>query len=105
MAATVWVYPERKFEKLGAVRWQASWEQVKKSSEGKEEIDPDLDIEYLFANFASRKPAIKHAEKLIAKGVTAYGAVNVTRQIVDWFVEEDRIAEWVNTSESEEISS
>lgn len=105
MSATVWVYPDRTFERLGAVRYQASWEQVKKSAEGQSEIDPDRDIEYLFANYKTKEAALKMAKAVIDKGITAFGAVTVTRQIVDWYVEEDKIAEWVNTSDSEEVSS
>jgi hypothetical protein len=32
MATAVWVYPEKNYEKLGTERWQASWEQIKKSA-------------------------------------------------------------------------
>jgi hypothetical protein len=103
--ATVWVYPERTFEKLGAVRWQASWEQVKKSAEDNEEIDPDCDIDYLVANYQTKEAAMKRAQKIIAAGITAFGAVTVTKQVVDWYVEEDKIAEWADTLENEEVSS
>lgn len=105
----VWVYPEKNYEVLGAERWQVSWEQVKKMAEPKldrnEDIDPDMDIEYLHVNYKKKEPAIARAHKIIASGVTAYGVVSVTRQVVDWYVEEDSIAEWVNTSDTEEVTS
>ena len=103
MSTAVWTYPERKFEKLGAVRWQATWEEVKKSAQSKEDIDPDLDIDYRCANFATKEKALAYARKIVDSYRTAYGQVTVTRQVVDWYVEEDRIAEWVNTSEEEHV--
>jgi len=108
MAATVWVYPDKKYEKLGAERWQASWEQIKKSAEWKlgtdDDWDHDADIESLFANFRgkdAKEKAMKYARELVDGRKTAYGSVTVTRQVVDWFVEEDRVAEWINTSDEE----
>lgn len=105
MSASVWVYPERKFEQLGAVRYKVSWEEVKPEAVGKDDIDPDRDICYLVLDYRNKAKAIARAKKIIAAGITAFGAVTVTKQIVDWFVEEDRIAEWADTSESEEVSS
>jgi hypothetical protein len=108
MPETVWVYPERTFEKLGAVRYHVSWEQVKKSAEARLErdndFDPDSDIDYLFVNCPTQDAAMQRAREIVKSGVTAFGAVTITRQIVDWYVEEDRIAEWVDSSEREEVS-
>lgn len=99
----VWVYPEKKFEELGAERYQLSWEEVKPSAQGKEDIDPDSDISYCFQNFKTKEPAIKAGRKLVDGYKTAYGSASVVRQVVGWFVEEDRIAEWQNTSDEEVI--
>lgn len=101
MASTVWVYPERTFEKLGAVRYQVSWEEVKPSAKGKEDIDPDSDIAYCFENFTQKAPAIKFAREVVDSLRTAYGGASVVKQVVDWFVEEDRVAEWTDTLEKE----
>lgn len=109
MSASVWVYPEKKYEQLGAVRYEVSWEEVKKEAQHKldanEDIDPDIDIAYLYKPFKDKEKAGAFAKKVVASGVTAYGAATVIKQIVDWYVEEDRIAEWADTSEQEEFSS
>ncbi|SRR5579871_948269 len=70
------------------------------------EIDPDSDIEYLYANFSgadAKEKALGYARKKVNAVKTAYGAATVTRQVVGWHVEEDRIAEWQNTAEEEHI--
>lgn len=105
MSASVWVYPEKKYEQLGAVRWEVSWEEVRPSAVGKEDIDPDRDLVYRYAAYKAKEAAMKKAKSLIDDFKTAFGAVTVTRQVVDWFVEEDRIAEWTDTSDSEEVTS
>ena len=106
----VWVYPDKNYETLGAERWQASWEAIKKSAQWKlgteEDWDPDADIEFLVANFRgpnAKDKALAYARKLVDGRKTAYGQVAVTRQIVDWFMEEDRVAEWIDTSEKEYV--
>jgi hypothetical protein len=100
----VWVYPERKYENLGAVRYELSWEEVRLSAKGKEEIDPDLDLVHRYATFKDKESALAEARKVVDSYQTAYGEVTVTRQIVDWYVEEDRIAEWADTKEREYVS-
>lgn len=105
MASRVWVYPERTWQKLGDVRWQISWEEVKPSAQGNDEIDPDSDILYRYAAFLDHDSAVKKAEEIVESGETAFGAVTVQKQVVDWFVEEDRVAEWRDAGESEEITS
>lgn len=139
MSARVWVYPEKRYEELGAERWQVSWEQVKVSAKRRNrmvvmnakrkherlghagdlfdctddqcrlarcvEVDPDSDIDYLVTNHKDQEKAREYAKKIMDSGVTAYGAVSVTRQVVDWYVEEDRVAEWADTSDREEVSA
>jgi hypothetical protein len=100
----VWVYPERSFEELGAERWQVSWQTLRKSAEGKPEIDHDADVIDRFENFKKKEDAMEKANQLVKDGVPFYGCVGVQRQVVDWFVEEDRVAEWVNAGQSEEVA-
>jgi hypothetical protein len=102
-AATVWVYPEREFRPLGAVRYQVTWEEVKPRAKDKDELDHDLDINYRFANYNSKDDAMKFARAIVDSCKTAYGQATVTRQVVDWFVEEDRVAEWCDTKEVEYV--
>lgn len=104
MQKPVWLYPERTFEQLGAVRYQVTWEEVRESAMDKDDIDIDADIIYRFANYKTKAAAIKKAKEVINNPRIAFGAANVTKQVVDWYVEEDKIAEWVNCGESEEVS-
>ena len=90
----VWVYPERAWEELGAVRWECSWEEVRPSSRGKDEIDPDSDVVSRFSHHRTKEAAMASARGTVDSGETAYGQVTVTRQAVGWFVEGDRVAEW-----------
>jgi len=99
----VWVYPERVYEELGAVRYRATWEEVRPGAMEKDDIDPDMDIIHRFANYKTKEPALRKARELVDSRTTAYGSARVIRQIVDWFVEEDRVAEWVNTMDEEVI--
>jgi hypothetical protein len=139
MAATVFVYPEKTSEELGAVRWQAEWSEVsanairrnnmkrlnmkwKHEQAGHEgllencehkgcesyhysEIDPDGDIDTYRRNFKGQKSALEFAQKEVNKGKTAYGSVMVYKQVVDWYVEEDRIAEWTTVGDGEELTA
>lgn len=106
----VWVYPEKNYEELGAERYEVSWEEVSKAARYKldanEDIDPDLDIDYLYRSFRgadAKAKAMAYAYKTVGSGKTAYGCASVTRQVVDWYVEEDRVAEWADTPETESI--
>jgi hypothetical protein len=59
----VWVYPERTFEELGAVRYQLSWEELKPAAVGKEEYDPDTDVLYRIENFQDEQAAIRRGHE------------------------------------------
>jgi hypothetical protein len=98
----VWVYPEKVYENFGATRWQLSWEELRKSAEGKEEIDYDTDIIYRYQNFKDKDSAMKVGRELVEGGKTLFGAASVVEQRVDWEVEEDRIAEWKDCTFTEE---
>lgn len=95
----VLVYPEGRYEQLGAERWQASWEEVRPEAVGKDDIDPYSNIVYCFANYATASAALQKARTVVDSYKTAYGGASVVRQIVGWFVEEDRVAEWQNAGE------
>lgn len=71
------------------------------------DIDPDSDIDNYYQTFRgadARDKALEFAKKEVAKGKTAYGVVMVQRQVVDWYVEEDHVAEWRDAGEQEEVS-
>ncbi len=107
----VWVFPEKTYEELGAKRWRVEWQTVKASAlervrlaEAKgeyDEVDPDSDIAWHCRVFPHRAKglAMACAKKMSACEGSAYGVATVTPEIVDWYVEEDRIAEWSNAGE------
>ena len=77
---------------------------VRPNSE-REDFDYDNDLDYLVKNCVTEDAARQYAQKLIDDGVTFFGCARIVKQTVDWYVEEDRVAEWVDVGESEEISS
>lgn len=107
----VFVYPEKSYEELGAKRWDVEWhtvktkalERVRKAEEsgGTDEIDPDSDIVTWHKPFPWRAKglAMAYAKKMAACDDSAYGCATVTPEVVDWYVEDDRIAEWANAGE------
>ena len=102
----VLVYPEKTREEFGAERWVVEWQEVKPSSDIRgetTEIDPDTDLIWQHRYFRDKTGdrAIIYAKATVASGCTAYGTVTVQKQAVDWFVEEDRVAEWSDVGEPE----
>ena len=102
----VFVYPEKEWRNLGEKRWQISWEELRKSVElapGKD-IDFDADVFTVYRVFDAKSAAEAAAKKIILTGKPFFGAVSLQEQIVDWFVEEDKVAEWADVGNAEEIS-
>jgi hypothetical protein len=107
----VFVYPEKTYEELGTRRWEVEWHTVKPkaiarvaAAEAKgeyDEIDPDSDIVTHTRSFPARCKglAVALAKRMAECPTSAYGCATVMEQAVDWYVEEDRIAEWVNVGE------
>jgi hypothetical protein len=104
MTTKAWICSERKWGIIGAVRYAIDWEEVKESSKGKQDIEPDLDLNHMLRASADHTKAKAYAQKILSSGVTAYGAVSVQKQELDWFVREDNVAEWIDVGEPEEIS-
>lgn len=105
-ALKVFVYPEKTRETLGARRWQISWEELREGvivKEG-EDIDFDRDLVSLYLSFPKKEDGEKKAREILDAGRPFFGAISLTEQVVDWFVEEDRVAEWRDCGEREEIS-
>jgi hypothetical protein len=99
----VWVSPEREFRELGEVQFNVSWEQVKPSAKGKDDIDPDCDIEYLHKAFKDEARAKAYAQKVVERRETAYGCASITPQVVGWLARCDGIAEWQDAGEREYV--
>lgn len=104
----VWVYPERTWEELGAERYVAEWYEVPKnwavmSEEQRDAFDP-ASFPCVYEEFRgpkAKEQAVKCAKKAIRGRFNAFGDASVQKQVVDWYVEEDRVAEWVNAGEPE----
>src|SRR5262245_18024252 len=108
----VWVYPEKEYQELGAKRWEVEWYVVTEKAQRRvqdaeaagrqDEYDPDRDIECECRSFPHRAKglAIAYAKRMANCDRSAYGCATVTEQVVAWYVEEDRVAEWVNVGES-----
>jgi len=100
----VFVYPEKTWEELDAIRWTISWEQLKPGLTLGEEIDFDSDLDYFHVGYPTEQAARHGAKKILDAGKPYFGAITLQKQTVDWFVEEDRIAEWRDSGQPEEIS-
>ena len=108
----VFVYPEKTYEELGSKRWEVEWFTVspralRRVTEAEargelDEIDPDRDIicHARVFPFRAKGLALALANRMAECEGTAYGCATVTEQVVDWYVEEDRIAEWTNVGET-----
>ena len=102
----VFVYPEKVYVELGAKRWEISWEELRASTEGKlgDDVDYDRDIVFMVASYPTKEKAVAAAKQILDAGRPYFGAISLTEQVVDWFVEEDQIAEWRCHGQTEEIS-
>lgn len=103
----VFVYPEKTMEELGTVRWEVEWYELTAGARKRYDADPDYEHDHdrdeiaVYKTFKTQKAAMAYAKKVVETMVTVYGCATVTKQVVDWFVEEDRIAEWANVGEPE----
>lgn len=100
----VYVYPEKAYEELGAVRWEVEWQELtpaaKKRHENPDyEHDHDIDEVSCYRVFKTQAAAEKFARNVVDKYQTVYGCATVHKQTVKWYVEEDRIAEWADVGE------
>ncbi len=103
-APRVLLYPEKIYVHLGEVRYLLSTEVVRPESMGKDEIDIDSDLITKYWAFATEERAREYAATILECDDLAFGAVTLQKQIVDWFVREDNVAEWSDVGESEEIT-
>ena len=102
--ARVWVYPDREWKQLGEFQFQVQAEIVRPESMGKDEIDIDEDVRSIAWSLPTYEKAAAHAQKVLGRDDLAFGAVYIQKQVVDWFIKEDRIAEWRDVGELEEVT-
>ncbi len=101
----VLLYPEKTYAQLGDVRYLLSTDIVRPECIGKDEIDIDLDLLRRNWAFPTEAKAREYATAVLARDDLAFGAVTLQKQIVDWFVREDNVAEWSDVGESEELTT
>lgn len=106
----VWVFPEKTYEELGAERWEVEWYEVPDNwallSEDEKDCFDHADFPCFsrsFRGLGAERKARQFAKKQSEHRANVFGAATVTRQVVDWYVEEDRVAEWSNVGETEYV--
>ena len=99
-----WLYPEKRRAEIGEVRWEVSTDVVKPASTGKDEIDIDSDLQCKRWAFKIEGDARKFATEVLKRDDLAFGVVTLQKQVVEWYVREDGIAEWQDDGESEEVT-
>jgi hypothetical protein len=106
----VWVYPEKKYEELGARRWVAEWDELRPGCKAKDttqendEFDYDRDLIKRSVALPNKDDAIAAANRVLESGAPFFGVVEVQEQVVDWYVEGDRIAHWDWSGDPVEVS-
>jgi hypothetical protein len=103
----VWNFDDKEWCELGAKRWVAEWYVLEAWAEAKVaanpdyEWDPHKDIRTVRTVHVTRAAALRSARR--GAGESMFGVAEVKHQVVDWYVEEDRIGEWVDAGQAEEV--
>lgn len=100
-----WLYPEKRRAEIGEVRWEVYTDVVRPEAIGKDEIDIESDLIHKRWGFSNEAKARKFAMELLDRDDLAFGAVTLQKQVVEWFVREDGIAEWQDVGTSEEVTA
>lgn len=100
----VWTYPEKEMAEFGARGWEVEWwtlrDGAKQDAEG--DYDWDNDLESNSERFPTREAAVDFAKQVAL--VSHFGVAQLQEQVVDWYVEEERVAEWTNIGSAEEVA-
>lgn len=102
----VWLYPEKKQATLGARRLVVAWDVVRPGADPDDEDgDPNEQFVTRRKAFAvtEREAARTFARELVEGGKAYFGQAEITEEVVDWFVEEDRVVEWVEVGRAEVV--
>jgi hypothetical protein len=107
------IHPENAWEEFGAVRWICEWQEVKiravrrikaSAKDGTpDELRQDIDYVWKEYDWPDQANALAFAKRLARSGRTLNGIVIVHKQVVDWLVQEDQIAEWADAGEPVEV--
>lgn len=91
---------EKAHREIGEVRWEVTWHTLRDGWTPEFEgdgPDPDSDIVYHGKACGSESYALHVAESLVKQDY--FGSPIVQRQVVEWWVQEDGIAEWEDVGE------
>lgn len=101
----VLVYPEKTRELYGATRWVASWYVLRLGCDPEaDDWEPGFDTREVYRAFTTKEMALAEARRVVDAGESLFGVAEVVQQRVDWYVEEDRVAEWADVGRPEEVS-
>jgi hypothetical protein len=103
MSAQVFVYSASRkgapvFGRLGNRRWECEWYALTAAGQKRHDADPeyehdhDRDEECCVSVHRTKDEAIAAARTVAPESV--YGCALVQEHVLDWMVEEDRVAEW-----------
>jgi len=91
-------------EDLGATRYQIEWLTIKPNVNTQDGIDPDIDTD-IYTEYRSEKDsAMQRGQEIFSTtNNLCWKVITVRKQIVTWFLEEQRAAGWKDTEEETEI--
>lgn len=92
---------------LGAVRYKVEWETVKTTRLEANDFDYDEDLTARSRCFAESEYTFARAfaHDVLTNGNPFCDLVSITKQTVTWFVEEDNVGQWQDSSDPEYIDS
>lgn len=92
---------------FGAIRYKVEWETVKPEAQDNAEFDYDEDLTAHYRYFTELEYTLAQAfaRHVLSHENPFYHLVTITKQTVTWFVKEDQVAQWQDTSEPEYIDS
>lgn len=96
------------FATLGARRWECEWFELtpgakRRYAEPDYEHDHDRDEVCRVSVHATKDAAVDAARRVVKDSV--YGCAIVQEHVLDWFVEEDRVADWEPVGPQFEVDS
>lgn len=95
------------WEDFGAVRYKVEWQTVKPEAQNNQDFNYDEDLAAHCRYFPESEYALAQAftQHVLTHEQPFCGLVTITKQTVAWFVQEDNVAQWEDTSDPEYINS
>lgn len=98
----VWLFPEKREAELGERRFKVEWYEPREGADPDDEDgDPMEQFQCHARAFKMRETALAFAKDAAAK--SHFGEAEVQEQVVDWYVEEDGVAEWADVGSVETV--